>query len=63
MATTCWCLSAQIVCRHFDNSGNRESNGLRYCSDRLEVSQTPGRVTIAKVAVGAVANPLRLHGP
>ena len=42
---------AQIVCRHFGNSRNRESSGLGYRSDRLEVSQTPGRVAIAKVPV------------
>src|SRR5277367_3542063 len=43
--------TAQIVCGHFGGSGNRESNGLRYRSDRFEVSQTPGRVAIAKVPV------------
>ena len=42
---------AQIVCGHFGDSRNRESNGLRYRSDRLEVSQTPGLVAIAKVPV------------
>jgi hypothetical protein len=29
---------AEIVCGHFGDRGARESNGLGYCSDRLEVS-------------------------
>jgi hypothetical protein len=59
---------AQIVCGHFNDVRNRESNRLGYRSNRLEVSQTPGRVAIPKVPVerlmlGAVANPSRLYGP
>jgi hypothetical protein len=42
---------AQIVCGHLGDSRNRESNGLRRRCDRFEVSQTPGRVAIAKAPV------------
>jgi hypothetical protein len=41
----------QIVCGHLGDSRNRESNGLRDRCDRFEVSQTPGRVAIAKASV------------
>src|SRR5205809_553938 len=42
---------AQIVCRHFNDRGDREPGRLRDCNDRLEVSQTPGRIAIAKATV------------
>ena len=42
---------AQIVCGHFGDNRSRESNGLRHRGNRLEVSQTPGRVAIAKAPV------------
>ena len=42
---------AQIVCGHFSDSRDRESDGLRNRCDRFEVSQTPGRVAIAKASV------------
>ena len=42
---------AQIVCGHLGDCRNRESNGLRDRCDRFEVSQTPGRVVIAKASV------------
>jgi hypothetical protein len=32
---------AQIVCGHFGDNRNRESNGLRHSCDHFEVSQTP----------------------
>src|SRR5208337_529960 len=41
----------QIVCGHLDDRRNRESDGLRGRCDRCEVSQTPGRVAIAKASV------------
>ena len=41
----------QVVCEHFGDRRNRESDGLRDRGDRFEVSQTPGRVAIAKVSV------------
>ena len=42
---------AQIVCGHLGDCRNRESDGLRDRCDRFEVSQTPGRVAIAKASV------------
>jgi hypothetical protein len=42
---------AQIVCRHFGDNRSRESNRLRHRGNRLEVSQAPGWVTIAKASV------------
>ena len=42
---------AQIICGHFGDGGNRESDGLRYCNDVLEISQTPGRIATAKVPI------------
>ena len=42
---------AQIVCGHLGDCRHRESDGLRDRRDRLEVSQTPGRVAIAKASV------------
>ncbi len=42
---------AQIVCGHLSDCRNRESDGLRDRGDRFEVSQTPGRVAIAKASV------------
>ena len=42
---------AQIVCGHLGDSRSRNSDGLRDQSDGFEVSQTPGRVAIAKASV------------
>ena len=42
---------AQIVCGHLGDSRKRESNGLGDRCDGFEVSQTPGRVAIAKFSV------------
>ena len=42
---------AQIVCGHRGDCRSRESDGLRDRGDRFEVSQTPGRVAIAKPSV------------
>ena len=42
---------AQIVCGHFGDNRNRESNGLRHRCDHFEVSQTLGVVAIAKAPV------------
>jgi hypothetical protein len=58
---------AQIVCGHYGDDRSRKSDGLRHRGNRFEVSQTPGRVAIAKAPVeclllDAVANPSRLYG-
>ena len=42
---------AQIVRGHLGDCRHRESDGLRDRGDRFEVSQTPGRVAIAKASV------------
>lgn len=42
---------AQIVCWHFRDNRNREPNSLRRRCDRFEVSQTPGRIAIAKASI------------
>jgi hypothetical protein len=42
---------AQIVCGQFSDNRSRESSGLRYRDNRFKVSQTPGRVAIAKAPV------------
>ena len=53
---------AQIVRGHFGDDWNGESDGLRHCRNRFEVSQTPVRVVIAKAPVeGLIAR--RRFGP
>ena len=48
-------------------TGAEKSNGSRYRNDRLEVSQTPGRVAIEgpgrTLDCSGLVSPLRLYGP
>ena len=52
---------AQIICGHFGDNRSRESNGLRDRGNRFKISQTPGRIAIAKAPVEYLIAPGRCY--